>query len=233
MNISLIYFTESIDDRRKHHSVSQNMLKMWQYFFRKSGTQLKPVLLTDKQTQVPTFWEHDVMVVKDSEPPDRLDVLHKVGWLKMQACDLLGKTLVMDLDALVVRPIDELADISGPIAMSPYPTVSNTESWPFKRLNAGTMILNSPEIAERFKKIWQERKKRFLFKTYFDELIFTALHTELNGYVLADCYQAEWEAGNDQSLDAAFRNENNKVLHFCGASRKQQLNNFYLSHIKL
>jgi hypothetical protein len=232
MKIALIFFTDQ-RNTRPLHTANDDMLRMWQYFYKHSGSTIEPVIITDRNTKISKLWQYGHVAVEDSEPPERLDILHKVGWLKMQAFDLLGETLVMDLDALVVRNIDNLKQIRCKIAMSPYPAGKTTPKWPYKRLNAGTMILNDSSISKRFQEVWHEKKSEFLQTTYFDELIFTSLHTELEGEVLSTQYQAEWEAGNDEGLYQAYDNQDNKVLHFCSIARKEQLQRFYASQIRI
>jgi len=215
MKIALVYFEEKLPANREHHSVGYYMLEGWQRFYKNSGTTAAPCLLLDRKTPVPNFWEYDHVIVEDDTPAQRKDVLNKVGWLKHQAYDLLGQCVVMDVDALLKKSIDDLSSIQEPIAMSPddgtYRDWHWASDWPEakNKYNAGVLYLNNPDIGNRFRAIWNERIK-YLDVTYFDEIIFSALLEEMNGKVLDRDYNTGW-SGKDEDV---------RVLHFSGDRKK-------------
>jgi hypothetical protein len=215
MKIALVYFEENLPDDRKHHNVGFSMLKGWQRFYQNSKSNSTPCLLLDKKTKIPDFWEYEYIIVDDDTPPNRKDVLNKVGWLKQQAYDLLGKCVVMDIDAILKKSIDELSEIESPIAMAP--DEGTYRDWHWKndwsnakhKYNAGVVYMNSSDIGSRFRELWNEYI-RYLHITYFDEIIFSSLMTEMNGLVLNVDYNTSWD-GKDEDV---------KVLHFSGKRKK-------------
>lgn len=215
MKIALVYFEETLSHDRAHHSVGYYMLKGWQRFYESSGTQAKPCLLLDNKTDPPDFWNYEYRVLADADPPERQDVLNKVGWMKHQAYDELGKCVVMDIDALLKKSIDDLAEVGESIAMAP--DIGTNRDWPWasdwaeaaKKYNAGVLYLNSPEISKRFKQLWTEKIK-YLKITYFDEIIFSALLHEMNGRVLDETYNTLWD-GEEKDV---------RVVHFSGERKK-------------
>lgn len=215
MKIALIYFEEKLPEDRKHHGVGYYMLEGWQRFYEQSNSSSTPCLLLDKKTKVPSFWDYEYIVVEDDTPEQRKDVLNKVGWIKHQAYDLLGQCVVMDIDAILKKSIDDLANIAEPIAMSPddgtYRDWYWAIDWPDAKhkYNAGVLYMNSPKIGERFRKLWNEYI-HYLDITYFDEVIFSALMTEMGGKILGRDYNTIW-SGEDKDV---------RVMHFSGERKK-------------
>ena len=101
MKIALVYFEQDLPKDRKDHSVSWHMLDGWQKHYQLSDTKSLPVLLLDKKTKKPNFWQYESVIVENDTPKEYKDVLNKVGWIKHQSYDLLGKCVVMDIDALL------------------------------------------------------------------------------------------------------------------------------------
>jgi len=225
MKIAIVYFEEKLSEDRSHHSVGSNLLHGWQRFYDESGSVSLPCLLIDKKTHIPNFWKYDVLVVKDDTPNECKDVLNKVGWIKHQAYDLLGKCVVMDLDAIMKSNIDDLADIQAPIAMAPdegtYKNWHWNKDWvnAKHKYNAGVIYMNDQSIGYKFHHLWNEYI-RYLDITYFDEIIFSSLMTELNGQILDTSYNTTWSGSDTDSA---------KVLHFSGR-RKQDLHIYLNTH---
>lgn len=216
MKIALVYFEETLPKDREHHSVGYYMLQGWQNFFKRSGSIATPCLLLDRSTKAPAFWRYESVVVEDDTPDKRLDVLNKVGWLKHQAYDILGKCVVMDIDAILKKSIDDLSGLQEPIAMSPDEGTSKDWPWAIdwpvakRKYNAGVLYLNSGGISKRFRELWNEYSDRYLHITYFDEIIFSAILTEMGGKVLNTEYNTSWN-GQDEDV---------KVMHFSGTRKK-------------
>lgn len=220
MKIALVYFEENLPDDRKHHTVGYRMLQGWQRYYKSSGTKAVPCLMLDKNTSVPSFWEYESIVVEDDTPQDRKDVLNKVGWIKHQAYDLLGQCVVMDIDALLKKSIDDLALVKEPIAMSPdggtYRDWYWAKDWPSARYkyNAGVLYMNSPDIGKMFRELWDEKIK-YISVTYYDEIIFSSILDTMKGKVLNVDYNTAWK-GCDEDV---------RVLHFSG-DRKKDLQSY-------
>jgi len=221
MKIAIVYFEENLTGDRSHHQVSHQMLKGWQYFYERSQTAFEPCLILDDATQPPSFWKYGHVRASSPNPPSRIDVLNKVGWLKSQAYDLLGKCVVMDLDALLLDKIDELEDFSSEIAMSPDGGTIRDDwewikDWPEakKKYNAGVLFLNSDRILPRFRELWDE-KSEYLRITYFDEIIFSSMLTEMNGLILDTSFNTPWSGDIDY--------HGSRVLHFSGDRKSAML----------
>lgn len=227
MKIALIYFSANLPESRKKHEINSDMLKHWSFFYKNSGSNLEPFLITDQNTKIPTFWDFPYVRIKEDSPICQKDILNKVGWLKMQSYKYIGHCLVLDLDAIIIRNIDELKHVTSPLTMSPYPiSLSNRIEWPYWKFNAGTMIINSSIVEDKFRSLWFEREE-FSHITYYDELIFTEICLSFGGVSIHPKYQAEWVGGDDLDLKKTYINKNNKILHFCGNEKKEQLKNFY------
>jgi hypothetical protein len=227
MKISIVYFEENLKNDRKHHNVNNSLLKNWQYFYKKSKTKFEPYLLLDKKTKLPNIWEYNYKIIQDDTPPNNFDVLNKVGWIKSQSFDQLGKCIVMDCDAIILNCLDHLEEINSPMAMAHDPSERTYDNWKEVgvELNAGFMIFNSNLIIEEFKKIWKNKFNFFGNITYFDELIFSAINYKLNGLDLGNEYNASWEIGNNKEMFDQYYNKKNKILHFHG-KRKDQIEEF-------
>lgn len=225
MKIALIYFEEKLSENRNHHTVNSNMLFIWQYYYDKSGSRSRPCLLLDNKTSVPDFWKYDHIVVEDCMPHPYKDVLNKVGWMKHQAFDLLGKCVVMDVDAILKLSIDDLSSLPNQIAMAPDPGTYRKwpwcDEWPSARFkyNAGVLYMNSGAISGMFKEMWLKYTKHIDI-TYFDEIIFSAILHEMSGKVLDTEYNTIWDGADKDT----------RVLHFSG-NRKQELYNYIISSI--
>lgn len=218
MKIALIYFNEDLPNNRKHHSVNFQILRNWLSFYTKSNNKFGLHLLLDDKTNVPFFWRHGFTHIKDCNPPNRKDVLHKVGWLKSQAYDILGKCLVVDIDALIIKDISYLSNIDCEIAMSPDEGTKKkwvwAKSWPeaTNKYNAGVLLLNSNKIRKEFVKLWKE-KKEYMNYTFYDEIIFSSLMTTLKSQVLPESYNTLYSGNTNNSCN---------ILHFSG-QRKNSL----------
>lgn len=224
--IALVYFVEKLAGDRKHHEVNDGMLKAWAWHYRRSGTTLRPCLLMDRTTEPPAWWEYDAVRLADCDPPQRRDVLNKVGWMKAQAYTELGPCLLMDIDNLILTDIDHLADRAVPMAMPTDPARRVYADWPEvgEELNAGLMWLNSPAILPEFRRWWDAKlDPYFSLKTYYDELIFSAVCRQMGGVELPEDYNGSWEVGDDAGMFAVARRA--KVLHFHG-HRKAQLETY-------
>ena len=231
--ISIIYFDEKLDTKRKHHSVSENLLNIWLDFYKKSETKMEPILLTDDTTKIPKIWKYDVVKIIDHEPPYKSDVLHKVGWMKSQSFDYLGRCLVLDLDCLIIRNIDEIDDLDTCIAMPKELGQKTFAAWPEigEKLNGGCIFQNSNLISSLFKEYW-EKKKNLLSITFLDELIFTFICIKLNGLILNKEYNTSWSIGTTYAPICEYFNLKTKIIHFHGY-RKNELNLFLKNRIKL
>lgn len=223
--IGIIYFNEKLEESRKHHQVNDEMMESWLYFYQKSGTTIKPCLLTDEKTDIPRCWTYNVVRLQDSEPPTRRDVLNKVGWMKAQAHTELGRCIVMDLDCMILQNIDDLEILDTAMAMPVDPSKRTYNDWPEvgEELNAGTMFFNQNTIWARFKELWDD-KKHYMKITYFDEIIFSAICRELGGTILDVTWNGSWTIGNDKEMFETAKTA--KILHFHG-KRKSQLRKFY------
>jgi hypothetical protein len=199
------------------------MLQAWQQAYLVSGTTVPVTLLTDKQTPALAEWHHEVCRVPEDAPPNGTDVLHKVGWLKHQAFDLLGPSLVLDLDAFPETSLDLMQTLTAPIAMVPDPGPVKTwpwaGSWPAaaRKYNAGVLWLNSPTVSQRFRELWTQHQRWMSQVTYFDEVIFSALMVELQGWPLPDRFNHH--DGYPYFAPDAIPS----VRHFSGAQRKEAM----------
>jgi hypothetical protein len=229
MKIGIVYFSESLPADRRHHEVTHELISSWVYFYKKSGCRFDPVLLTDGRTLIPACWEYDHQSVKEPEPPIRRDVLNKVGWIKSQAYEELGKCMVMDLDAMIVGDINELETYEDSMMMAFDPARRVYRDWVEVgcELNAGIMLFNSHHILTRFL-YWWSNKQEFMNITYFDELIFSAICRELDGTVLDSRYNTSWDIGNHKEMIRKYKTSSTKIMHFHGL-RKEYLKNFRMS----
>ena len=225
--IALVYFTETLNNDRKHHEVNDSMLRKWLYFYEKSATTMKPCLLLDSNTSVPNFWKYQSIMLNDSEPPDRKDILNKVGFMKAQSYEVLGRSIVMDIDCMIINCLDELDSLVCPIAMAVDSSRRTYEKWPEvgEELNAGVMLFDSPIIFTKFKELWKS-KQNFIHITYFDELIFSAICREFNGKILDERWNASWPINETDKIYSLYSNLSTKIIHFHG-KRKDQLDKFY------
>lgn len=225
-NIGIVYFNESLTKDRSHHTVTDMLLNTWTHFYINSNTHMKPFLLMDATTKAPPNWRYGIVRVTDPEPPTRIDVLHKVGWIKSQGFKELGRCLIMDLDCFIMQSLDHLDDLDAPMAMPVDPSKRTYEQWKEvgEELNAGLILQNSSTILTRFKELWEE-KKSFFSITYYDELIFSAICRELQGTILPEIYNTSWKNGDENDLKEKENNPENIILHFHG-HRKTQLPNF-------
>lgn len=226
MKIGIVYFEENLSQNRSHHAVNRLQIDAWTHFYKKSGTTLEPVLLSDRDA-APAGWEYGVVKVGSPNPPQRLDVLNKVGWIKAQGYQTLGDCIIMDLDCLILNSLDHLQESPFLIAMPVDPAKRTYKDWPEagEELNAGLIVMRSPDIWSRFQHWWKE-KHSYLKITYFDEIIFSAICREMNGQVLPEWYNCSWPIGDDAALFAKYSNPYSKILHFHGR-RKDQLKAFY------
>lgn len=225
MKIATIYFKEKIPNNRISHDVNEDLLRCWLNYYQKSGTSFPVFLITDQKTKIPDFWTGEVVRIRDSEPPQKRDVLHKVGWLRSQAYEQLGKCLVLDVDALILSNLDELKDWNNELAMAPDPVdVIWSKRWPEVGIkhNAGVILMNSPKIIRRFREIWNEKFQQFSNITYFEECIFSALFYELESKELYGEYNHHYDGSEVKNV---------KILHFSGSSRKENLKK-YVSNFK-
>lgn len=221
--IGIVYFKEKLSEQRIHHDVNDELIINWQKYFKRSKTNAVPYLILDKKTKVPSCWNYDFKIVENDEPDEKNDVLNKVGWIKSQIYDLLGTCLVLDLDAIILKSIDEIFEIKEKIAMAPDLTTNKikwewSESWPEakNKFNAGVLFVNSNLVKTIFVRLWNE-KKQFKKITYYDEIIFSAILTELDGKILNKNYNTIWNKNLD--LNSV------KIIHFCG-NRKKELIEF-------
>lgn len=226
--IGIVYFCEELPEYRAHHSVNDKLIETWCRFYKRSNTKMKPYLLMDEATKVPACWPYDVVRVADPEPTFRFDVLNKVGWIKAQGYQELGRCVILDLDCLLLQSIDYLDELDAAMAMPYDPSERKYKEWPEIKveLNAGVVLQNSPLILDRFKELWEEKKERFSNITYYDELIFSAMCYEFDGVVLDASYNGSWTALDNEALQKVANDPATKILHFHG-NRKKQLP-FYL-----
>ena len=229
MKIAIPYFEKQ---GQRGHNVYRDMLVAWQYSYDRSETTLPVCLLVDKVTGDIPEWNHEIVVVEDDTPDNYSAVLHKVGWLKHQAYELLGTSLVMDLDAFPRKSLDYLADIDCPIAMAPDPGPAKTwpwaDDWPeaARKYNAGVMILDDPNIKRDFRELWYSKTHWMDQITYYDEVIFTSLMTSLGGTALSDVENLHVGHPYPSHIDAS-------VIHFSGLGRKDALNEYVKKQISL
>ena len=231
MRIVIPYF-EPETQIEGQHRVYRDMLRAWQYSYDCSGTTLPVYLLTDSVTPPIHDWRHGVVVCPDADPPYAVNVLNKVGWLKHQAFKLMGRSLVMDLDAFPQKNLDYMSEIDCSIAMTPDPGEPKTWQWRFdwpeaaRKYNAGVMILNDERIYTRFRELWLYKKIWIPGVTYFDELIFTAMMVEYGGVDLTDKENCHAGYAYEEAVDPA-------VLHFSGMDRKEALDEYVKSRAGL
>ena len=223
MKIAIPYFE---NQGQRGHNVYRDMLVVWQYHYDKSKTTLPVCLLIDTKTGDIPEWNHEIIVVKDDTPQIYQDVLHKVGWLKHQAYDLLGTSLIMDLDAFPIQNLDYLEKINCKIAMTPDP-VPTTHKWPWVydwpeaaiKYNAGVMILNNPKIKDHFRQLWHYKSHWMSKITYYDEVIFSSLMNSFNGVKLTD--SENYHIGHPYLTTVDI-----KIIHFSGLKRKNALTEY-------
>lgn len=232
-SIGIIYFDEKLNPDRDHHSVSESLLNIWLKFYKQSNTGLKPVLLTDKSTNIPKVWKYEVVRINDDQPPYKRDVLHKVGWLKAQCYNYIGRCLILDLDCIIVNSIDEIDEINTSFAM---PKEKNSTFLHKildlkEKYNGGCIFQNTDLIFPMFKKYWI-RESEHAKITYLDEIIFTKICQQLNGVILSQKYNISWDIGYTNHAICQYFNPESKIIHFHGY-RKNELNTFLKSIIKL
>jgi hypothetical protein len=217
----VVYFDEKLDKSRKHHEVTNKLIKLWTRFYKKSFQNFHPMMLLDVNTEIPKDWPYDCIRVADSEPPYRFDVLHKVGWIKSQAYDLVGKCIVCDLDCIFIKKFDYdfLDDYS--IAMPVDISKRKYKDWPDiqEELNAGFIFQNSKDIRKKFINLWSSRSD-YSNITYFDEIIFSSILFELQGKVLDSSFNVSWEYDDDAQLYKKLIDKNSKILHFHGKRKE-------------
>lgn len=216
MKIAIIYFNKAnIPDNRKHHEIHDYMLQTWVRTYQSSGTTLQPVILTDRSSTIPSFWPYEVQIIDQTEPPKTNDVLNKVGWMKGQAFEKVGRCLLMDLDAFIIKNIDEMASFQCALAMAP--DVKPDHEWykhfpgiNFKH-NAGVMIVNK-SCWDRFQQLWHELWPTLGHITYFDEVLFNIMLSE-DGVVLDQQYNTivQESADINQIIQSS-----TKILHYPG-----------------
>lgn len=156
-------------------------------------------MLTDKETIIPPFWNHDIIRI-DIEP--QKEFLHKAGLMKAMAFNFVGKVLIMDLDTIINDKIDELEGIDCEIAMADDPVETKWDVFlGTRKKNAGVIIINSPNILTDFMEIWN---KNNIFETYKDEIIFSLLTKKYKFVSL------------NQKYNCCNIQENAKIYHFHG-----------------
>lgn len=228
MKIVIPYFEQELDGDRQGHQVNRDMLVAWQIAYERSGTQMPVYLLTDRWTPELPDWKHKRVIAVDDTPPQQSDVLHKVGWLKHQAYDLCGPCVVMDLDAFPQQPLDVLGEMTdASLAMVPDPGYPKNYPWSrgwheiSRKFNAGVMVMNSPEICPKFRELWHERYDQWHHITYFDELIFSALMSQLpRSLALPYSFNVH------DNYPSARPHFDPFVLHFSGNVRKEALQEY-------
>lgn len=223
MKLAIVYFnTAKVPDSRKHHRVYDFMLRTWAMTYRLSGTPLEPVLLTDRQTVVPACWPYSSVVIEDADPPVANDVLNKVGWIKGQAFEAVGKCVVMDLDAFIVRNVGELAELTCPIGMVKDPGAEQIWSAAVPEVgvkhNAGVVVLNE-SCRDEFRRLWNLYWPGQKHVTYFDELLFTIM-THRRGVSMPQRYN--YVVQEDDEISEVVSGGGAKIVHYPG-SRKHMI----------
>jgi len=141
-------------------------------------------LLTDGLSIVPEFWEKQIAIVKYPLPPTYTHVLHRVGWVRAQAFDTVGRCLVMDTDTSIIKPIDELCLINCSISMAkallPKPAWKEVVA----KHNVGVMIQNFKEIWERFRDIYFKHLEHLIIPNYEEHVFGEIFHTIDNAKLL-------------------------------------------------
>lgn len=220
MKICPIYYQPNfIPPSRKHHAIHQEILEGWLSSYKESGSSLKITLITDEKTSIPQSWPEPVERVKT--PPPEKDILNTAGWLKSQAFEVAGPCVVIDLDAIVINCIDTICDTKAVLAMAPYPEKYRLNHWPYKKLNAGVLVVNE-SIYDDFKTTW-EFHHEYKHITYYDELVFTDICLR-RGELLDTKFNAFW----DTQLEFENAKKNSHILHFSGL-RKDQLHDLLIS----
>ena len=222
--IGIVYFKEKLSKNRAHHEVNDLIMSSWIHFYERSGTTLEPCLITDGESSIPKQWKYDVAVSKDPDPPQRYDVLNKVGWLKAQGHKIIGKCIIMDMDCFIMKSIDDIGELDCKMAMPVDEGHRTYDDWleVGEELNAGCMFFNSSEIYPQFLDWWFDKTHYLKSITYFDELIFSAICRGLNGQILSSDYNRSWPVGDNAALEEATHSNFTKILHFHG-ERKSQL----------
>jgi hypothetical protein len=230
MKLAIVYFnTAKMPEDRKHHQVYDFMLQTWAATYRASGTTLEPILLIDKQTQVPSIWPYGSIVIENPDPPEIRDVLNKVGWIKGQAFEAVGRCVVMDLDAFIVKNVNELAELNCPIGMVKDFGVEQiwSEALPEVGIkhNAGVIVLNENPWLE-FQQLWQKHWSKHNKVTYFDELLFSImLHKQ--GRSLPGIYNRAMQ--EKDAIEEILRSEA-KIIHYPGR-RKHMMKDLMRQYI--
>lgn len=222
MKIALIYFNSfKLPSSRIHHEVKSSFLTLWQKTFKKTNSKLEPILMIDTNTTIPKDWEYGVQIIKNSDPPFMVDVLNKVGWMKAQCYEYLGKCIVSDIDAIINNNFDELITLDCPMAMAFDKSRRTYTNWPQigEELNAGFMLLNDNKIFSLFETLYHQ-KKEYNHITFYDELIFSHICRQINGTILPIEYNQTWETGDFFTIFSHFANKKNKIIHFHGNRKK-------------
>jgi hypothetical protein len=123
-------------------------LRSWIEAFRRSGTTLPLVVLTDEEDPPPA-WSvpEDLSVIPCPCPRSR-----RVGWIKAHAFHLVGGPVaVFELDALPVGSLDDIARTPGPVAMA---QAWRPVHWPHfldaTQRNYGVIVVRIPEFSRRY-----------------------------------------------------------------------------------
>lgn len=221
MPLALVYFDQKLEEKRKHHEVEDSLVNIWKRYYKRNNLRFDPYLLLPSEQEKPKNWIFDTIEVIDSEPPYKLDVLHKVGWIKSQAFELLGTCVVSDLDCIFVNYFDceFLKDYT--MAMPKDISRRTYANWPEikEELNAGFIFQNSKLIKNKFKEYWQS-KSEFSKITYFDEIIFSAILYDIKGIILDESFNVSWDINQDKTIYSKFFEKNNKIIHFNGIRKK-------------
>jgi len=104
LKICIVFF----DPRHKvWDDYSDEIIRNWIFWYKRSGTKLAPVLLTDSYTSIPKSWAYDVVRCKCDSPPFSIYADDISVWIKAQAYESVGRCVLIDVDALLVKNIDD------------------------------------------------------------------------------------------------------------------------------
>lgn len=100
------------------------LAQRWLIYFRSSGSQARPILVTDTTSDV-SFWPLETVRYKvpHFDPPassKRHTELYKCAWIKSHCYDLVGRCVVTESDTLFLRNIDDLFYLDCNMAMCKF-----------------------------------------------------------------------------------------------------------------
>lgn len=178
---------------RENHNSSlySRLVKCWLNYFRSSGSQARPILATDTDTDS-SFWPLETIRCKvpDFNPQASSDhhaELYKCAWIKSRCYDLVGRCVVTEPDTLFLRNIDDLFHLDCNMAMCKFSPlddrykISNinpslrcqTRQWKTDNATFGTALMAGVQvynmsISEMYESYFNRRQENWIKNNKYD-----------------------------------------------------------------